>query len=113
MLIRSDESVMVGEATIAFTFERLMQPLVVVEGDPVGSLSPSDARSRPVAVASSYSVDSPDYLQYELAPDVTARTHFVRESDLRPRRDGIDNHIEATGIHEPRDLTPGRQTAWI
>jgi len=36
MLIRSDESVMVGEATIAFTFERLMQPLVAVEGDPVG-----------------------------------------------------------------------------
>jgi hypothetical protein len=43
MLIRSDESVMVDEATIAFTFERLMQPLVVVEGDPVEWASPFEA----------------------------------------------------------------------
>jgi hypothetical protein len=49
MRIRGDESVMVGEATFAFTAERLMQPLVVMEGDPVGWASPADVRPRPVS----------------------------------------------------------------
>jgi hypothetical protein len=49
MRIRGDESVMVGEATFAFTVERLMPPLVVGEGDPVGWVSPTDVRPRPVS----------------------------------------------------------------
>jgi hypothetical protein len=51
MRIGSDESVMVGEAKIAITVERLAQPFVVVEGDPVGWVSPTDTRPRPVGDA--------------------------------------------------------------